>query len=572
GCALRGARCEPEPLAAAVDSRGSNNWAVAPHRTAAGHALLAGDPHLELTLPAIWYEAHIVVPGKLDVYGVTIPGQPFIIIGFNRDIAWTFTNTEADVIDYYAETVDDATQPTRYLLDGRWRALETRVETYRGRRGDAIATDTLRFTHRGPLFRVGEPWHRPRGPGAAAPRWVSMRWTMLDPVDAASPFAAMARARSVAEFQRGTAAYPGPAQNMLVADRAGSIAIRSTGFFPIRPGDGRGDVLRDGSRSESDWRGYWSVSDYPQAVNPAQGFLASANQQPVDPAVHPRYLGTHWYPPWRAMRINRLLRSDSAVTPDAMRLWQTDPGSPRADIFRRAFLEAAQSRAGDETLARAAALLGEWDGRYVRDDRRAVLFEMAMNELRRRLWGELRLPDDAAGQMPEPSDAVVAALLRDTASAWWDDRATRTVERRDDILSASLRTSLETAVHMHGESESDGWRWDRVNNANIYHLLHVPSFSALKIPVQGGPSTLNPTAGSGTFGASWRMVVELAPEIRAWGVYPGGQSGNPVSRRYSDRLPKWAAGELDSLRVPRSPSDLPAAQVLATLVLSPRRR
>ena len=103
---------------------GSNNWAVAPARTRGRDALLAGDPHLDLTLPSIWYEAHIVVPGVMDAYGITIPGLPAIVIGFNRDVAWTFTNVEADLMDYWAERVDDPARPRRYLLDGVWRPLE----------------------------------------------------------------------------------------------------------------------------------------------------------------------------------------------------------------------------------------------------------------------------------------------------------------------------------------------------------------------------------------------------------------------------------------------------------------
>src|SRR5690606_2357832 len=116
-----------------------------------GHALLAGDPHLELTLPSIWYEAHLVVPGELDVYGVTIPGAPGIIIGFTRDVAWSFTNTGADVLDYFRETVDDTVSPRRYRVDGAWRDLELAVESYRGRAGEVLGTDTMRYTHRGPL-------------------------------------------------------------------------------------------------------------------------------------------------------------------------------------------------------------------------------------------------------------------------------------------------------------------------------------------------------------------------------------------------------------------------------------
>jgi penicillin amidase len=548
------------------DALGSNNWAVSPSRSATGHALLAGDPHLELTLPSIWYEAHLVVPGVMDVYGVTIPGAPAVIIGFNRDVAWTFTNTQADVADWYVETVDDDERPMRYRLDGAWRPLELRVETYRGQRGEILAADTLRFTHRGPLRRVATADGRMR--------WLSLRWTVLEPSDDNDVFVSLGRARSVAEFRRITERFVAPAQNMLVADRSGAIAIRSTGRFPIRPGDGRGDVLRDGSASASDWTGWWAPDEYPQAVSPAQGFLASANQQPVDPAVEPRYLGADWYAPWRAMRINELLRADSSVTVDEMRRFQTDPRSPRAELFRRAFLDAARARAsrGDTALARAAALLAGWDGRYTTDNERAVLLETALGRLDELVWDELRAPED--GDAPiVPAAGVLVRLLADTASAWWDDRATpRTVERRDDILAAALRDALPLTIRTHGEPDGGGWRWDRVRHADIHHLLRIPSLSALDIPVQGGPGLLNPSSGSGRFGASWRMVVELAPEVRAWGTYPGGQSGNPASPRYTDRLTSWRAGALDALRFPRTPDDLRATGIAAEVTLDPEGR
>ena len=254
-------------------SMASNNWAVSPRRSASGHALLAGDPHLDLTLPSIWYEAHVVVPGKLDVYGVTIPGAPSIVIGFNRDVAWTFTNTGADVLDYYVERVDDDAHPKRYQVDGAWRSVEQRIERYRGARGDTIATDTLYFTHRGPMRKVGE-------------RWLSMRWTVLEAGRELNAFYGIAHATSAKELEEIMAlSYKAPAQNMLAADRGGHIAIQSTGKFPIRPGDGKGNVVRDGTLSANDWQGELLPIEYPHALDPAQGFLASANQQPIDPRV-----------------------------------------------------------------------------------------------------------------------------------------------------------------------------------------------------------------------------------------------------------------------------------------------
>jgi penicillin amidase len=540
----------------------SNNWAVSPRRTAGGHALLSGDPHLDLTLPSIWYEAHLVVPGALDVYGVTIPGSGAIIIGFNRDVAWTFTNTGADVLDLYAEAVDDTLHPTRYRLDSAWRPLERRVERYLGPGGATVATDTLYFTHRGPMRRVGG-------------QWISMRWTVLEAGSEINGFYAAAHARSAAELEAGFARwYRAPAQNMLAADRGGHIAIRSSGRFPLRPADGSGSAVRDGTTSASDWTGSLNVDQWPQSFDPAQGYLASANQQPIDPRTAGHWWGGS-YDPWRALRINALLRADSAVTPDAMRRYQTDPGSARADLFVPAFLDAAQrvlARATMDTqaarLAEAAGLLGQWDRRYTKANRRAVLFEGAMQELVARTWDELAMPGSSRRAIT-PSTAILAELLADSASTWWDVRATTAVEHRDDILAASLVASLENARRKYGDPNGDGWRWDRIRHANVNHLLGLPALSAREIAVQGGPGTLAPSAGSGTHSASWRMVVELGPELRAWATYPGGQSGNPVSPRYRDRVEGWAKGELEPVRIPAMPEHLEPAHRSATLLLQP---
>ena len=547
---LRARRPAESDAARAGDALGSNNWAVAPGRTASGAALLAGDPHLELTLPSIWYEVQITVPNVIDVYGVTIPGAPGVIIGFNRDIAWTFTNTQSDVFDYFAETVDDSVHPTKYLVDGRWRPIERRIERYAGPRGTTVAIDTMRFTHRGPLNRSGS-------------RWLSTRWTVLETSSSMAAFDDLVHAHSVEEFRRATEQYAAPAQNMLVADRGGHIGIRSTGRFPLRSGDGRGDVIRDGSRSADDWQGYWPLARYPGAVDPAQGFLASANQQPVDPNVDPGYMGTAWFAPWRAIRINELLRAAPPMTPEAMARMQTDPGSARADAFVPVFLAAARARPRRDECAQGARLLGEWTRRYTRDDRRAVLFEAAMRELDAQTWDEL-------GHTQHPADQILLELASDSASAWWDDRATPQREHRDDLVCNALESALAGTTERYGAPDDARWRWSNVATANVRHLLRLPALSALRIPVQGGPSTLNPSTT--TFGASWRMVVELGPETRGWGTYPGGQSGNPLSTHYLDRLASWSAGTLDTLRFPRRPQELPGTRVRSSLTIVPPKR
>jgi penicillin amidase len=361
------------------------------------------------------------------------------------------------------------------------------------------------------------------------------------------------------------AGYQAPAQNMLVADRSGTIAIRSTGRFPLRPVV-RGDLVQRGDTSAADWLGDWPVSALPQALNPVQGYLASANQEPIDPRVNPRYLGADWYSPWRAIRINQLLRADSLVTPDAMRRYQTDPGSPAADLFVPAFFKAARRFPDRDSLQLAARLLAQWDRRYTRDNTRAVLYEEAIRQMQRLLWDELRAPGGGrADALDTPGLAITAELLQDPSNPWWDNGGTRDVfEDRDAILAEALVTAYATVVRDHGVPDAGGWRWEKVRHANIYHMLRIPALSALGVPVQGGQSTLNPSSGPGDFGPSWRMVVELGPEVRAWGIYPGGQSGNPASSRYVDRLRAWSSGELDTLFVPRT---VAAAQVRVRSVL-----
>ena len=550
---------------AATRSFASNNWAVSPSHSASHDALLAGDPHLELTLPSIWYEAHLVVPGALDVYGVTIPGLPGIIIGFNRDIAWTFTNTGADVLDFYSEKVDNDAHPTKYLLDGAWRPLEQRIEQYRGPHNEVLATDTLYFTHRGPM-------RREHG------QWLSMRWTVLEQSNEPEGFRLAARARSVDEFQQAMGQYfRSPAQNMLVADRHGTIAIRSTGRFPNRP---NGFVVRDGTTSASDWRGYIPLDFAPQARDPQQGYLASANQQPIDPRVAMYWFGGE-YDPWRAMRINQILRADSNVTVDRMRTMQLDPNSTVADFFVPYFLDAAQ-RVGahpvpgiDATkLALAAKLLKEWDRRYTRENTRAVLFEAAFRELQDRTWDELDAPDDGSGHVRRvvtPATEILAELLADSTNVWWDDRRTARHENRDEILAGSLVAALDSTRAHFGDPQKKGWTWSRVRRANIWHPLGIRSLSALGLPVQGGRGTLNPLVPGGNFGSSWRMVVEASPnELKAWGTYPGGQSGNPASSRYENHLGEWMAGRLEPLIVPKWIPQLSKDETMSRLTLRPR--
>jgi penicillin amidase len=404
-------------------------------------------------------------------------------------------------------------------------------------------------------------------------RWLSVRWTVLEAGHELTGFIEGARARSAVQFEDAMArSYRAPAQNMIAADRGGHIAIRSTGRYPIRARNG--SMPLDGTSSANDWRGDLPVEQWPQAFDPAQGYLASANQQPIDPRGAGFWFGGS-YDPWRALRINALLRADSSVTVDDMRRFQTDPGSARADYYVPFFVDAARRVATRGTgpnravLAEAARMLERWDRRYTSANTAAVLFESALREAAMETWDELA--SDDGGRRSTPSSAVLARLMADSASVWWDDRGTPAVEDRDAILASSLVTAFFAARQRFGNPGDTGWRWSNVHRVNIPHLLRIPSLSALGLPVEGGPGTLSPISIGGANGPSWRMVVELGPTVHAWTTYPGGQSGNPASPRYKDRIPQWLDGTLEAVHMPLRASELPAAQRSRVLTLRPAR-
>ena len=538
------------------DALGSNNWAIAPQRTASGGALLSGDPHLDLSLPSIWYEAHLVVKDSLDVYGVTFPGSPTIVIGFNQNVAWTFTNTGGDVADYFLEQVDNATTPAKYMLDGQWQKLTLRVETYRNAAGVTIGSDTVYYTHRGPVARENG-------------RYLSFRWTAHDVSNELDGFVAATRASSVSQWQQAMLPYKSPTQNMLVADRAGTIALRSYGEYPVRPNGSDGAYVRDGRTRASDWTGMLPIDSMPQVTNPAQGYIVSANQQPFDPAVVPRYIGGNWPDPWRALRINELLRADDKVTPDKVRLMHMDPLNVRARMIAPYFVRAAE-RSGNPALASAATMLRDWDYKYALNAQAPVLFEAAMKRAVRNTWDELS-PGADKPAVATPATAVFAELLRDSTSIWWDIRSTAgVVETRDSVLTAALKGAIDSLTTTLGPV-GPAWEWGRAGGINVHHLVNLPGFSREHLPVTSGYGTIAPASGAtGSHGASWRMIVELTRDRRtAWSIYPGGQSGNPASKRYDDRLEKWRTGQLDSLVVPESEAVFPKARVLSTLDLRP---
>ncbi len=514
---------------------GSNNWAVSGAKTASGYPILANDPHLDLTLPAIWYQVQLSAP-KVNVTGVSIPGSPCVIIGFNQQVAWGVTNVGSDVLDWYRVEFSDARR-THYRFEGELRQVSQRIE-HIAVRGQETVNDTVLYTHHGPVVYLDK---KPAfSKTANVPVGHALRWVAHEPSADVWAFYLLNRARNYSDYRRAISWFAAPAQNFAFADVDNDIAITPNGKFPLRwPGQGK--FLLDGTRADNDWQGWVPVAQNPTVKNPPRGFVSSANQSPTDRS-YPYYLAWEFAPYERGHRINQRLTAMTQATPDSMRVLQGDTYSILAENILPTLLQGLRTTALDDTQKQAAAILGRWNRRFDAGEIGASLFDVMQKRLAAAIWDEF---SDAALPMRYPSrDRTVELLLNEPNSPWFDVRATPQHETRDELIQRSFIETVDSLQRGFGPI-GERWQWGKVKGSHVPHLAAIPGFGSPKLDIGGAKFTVN--ALSEKNGPSWRMVVALGKPTRGYGIFPGGESGNPGSFYYDNMIGTWANGQLHEL-------------------------
>lgn len=519
---------QPDPL------NGSNNWAVRGERTAAGYPLLSNDMHLNMTLPSIWYEVQLHTP-DMNVYGVSLPGSPAVIVGFNEFAAWGSTNTGADVMDWFEITFQDESR-SHYLHNGEWLPVRVRVETVHVK-GESSVTERILFTHHGPIFTADEG-----APGFTSQRKdQALRWIAHDPSNELLTFYKLNRVQNAEEFREAFRTYRAPAQNMVYADIHGDIVMQTGGVFPLK-WEFQGRTVGDGSDPDYDWNEWVPFDHNPYSVNPERGYLSAANQYPAA-SDYPYYLGEAFAPFERGRRANDLLREAEQADLETFREMLMDDFSYHAyhllpELLKRMPEEGLSNRE-EEWLV----LLREWDLRMKGDRTEPSLFHAWWTELNRAIWDNKY---DRGFPMARPSrDRTVQLILEEPDSYLFNDISTEKQETLDDLILNSYRSAFTRLESRYGEDPA-GWLWREVNRTPLEHVGQIPGLGIANVFTDGSAETLNAIRGS--HGPSWRMVVELDPEgVRGYGVYPGGQSGNPGSPAYDEFVEAWRTGALYEL-------------------------
>ena len=530
---------------------GSNNWAVSGDRSRTSLPILANDPHLVLSFPSVWFGVQLHAPG-INVCGVSIPGTPGVVVGFNDAVSWGVTNAEADVRDWYQVRFRDSTHE-EYWYNGDWIPARRREERIAVRQGPD-RTDTVILTHHGPVVYWQDS--KPGTPGNLV--GYAMRWTASEATEELRTFYALDRSATLAACRDALRYYAAPAQNFLIATSANDIAIATTGRFPLRyPGQGK--YILDGSRPEQEWGDWIPYDQMPSAQNPARGFLSSANQGVAD-STYPYYLSWRYGGFERGRRINQQLLAMTGADAERFRTLQLDTHSAFADLV----LDTMLARLDGNLPAReqsAVTLLRLWNRSFDSNAAAATLFNAWWVRFYLSVWNDEFEQVGRDGRLPS-RDQTARLLLTQPGSIWFDNIATPFRETEGSLLTTALKEVADSLTQKFGSLNAA--QWGKSRRLSIEHLGQIPGFGSPDFVSGGSATTVN--AQSGGFGPSWRMVVELGARPKAFGILPGGQSGNPGSRFYDDQLSLWEEGRLRRLNFFASAADARPA-TLKTLTL-----
>jgi penicillin amidase len=507
---------------------GSNNWVIAPAKSATGRGIMANDPHRAYSTPSLRYIAHLAAPG-LNVIGGGEPSLPGISIGHNGTIAFGLTIFPIDQEDLYVYELHPS-DSRLYRYKGRWEPLRTITEEIVVKGKPAVKTE-LQFTRHGPVVFTD----------LAKRRVFAVRSCWLEP--GMLPYfrsIESMRARDFGQFRRAMNGWGAPTLNHVYADVKGNIGWIPRGLAPRRPNwDGLLPVPGD---SRFEWDGFWQGDDLPQVYNPSQGWFATANQLnlPVGYPYGERKLGFEWTNPSRFQRVSEVLAALPKVSIEDCERLQADILSIPA---RRLIAMLEVSPGGNGRAAAAAGLLKAWDFRLSRDSAAAALFEVWQARHLRKAFRESVLPR-AAAEVVTSTD--VRSMIEQLEKTWEP-------AKRRELLDTTLVAAYDELQHLQGQDPKH-WRW-----GGLHHNLSEHAFSSVvdeatrarinvgPLPKDGGEhtpsqSSYRPEDFRQTNGPSFRIIVDVGNWDNSRAVNHPGQSGDPGSPHYRDLAPLWLEG------------------------------
>jgi penicillin amidase len=510
-------------------NNGSNNWAVAGSKTKSGRPILCSDPHLGLNLPSLWYEMQITTPTH-STYGASFPGSPAVIIGFNDSLAWGVTNAGRDVFDYYEIKFKDTTE-NEYWFNGAWKATTKRKEVIKVK--DSLdVVEEIAMTHWGPTM-FDAHYQNTQSNG----RNLAVQWTALNSSTGVETFYLLNRAKNYDDYLHAISLWTCPGQNFVLATKSGDIAIKQQGSFVAR-WERQGDFIMPGEDTSFQWQGIIPTNENPMIKNPERGFVSSANQKSTD-ASYPYYLGAaSAFPLYRGISVNMHLNNMFQITAEDMQKLQTDNYNVFAATARPALMKYIQLDNLSSDAKRMVTEMTNWDLYNSVNAKGITCFKIIWDSVEQAVWGD-ELSGSTIPLLKPEAYVLLDQMLKDTNWSIADD--IRTKDKVEDLktqVTLGVEKATEKLLALEKENKLE---WALFKATRVLHLTKTPALSRMNLPIGGGVNIINATTEN--HGPSWRMVVHLTDEIEAYGLYPGGQSGNPGSPYYDTFVNYWAEGK-----------------------------
>ena len=528
---------------------GSNNWALSGKLTDTGKPLLANDPHLGLSAPAVWYFAHLDAPG-MNVIGGTLPGIPAVVLGRTEKFAWSFTNTNPDVQDTYLEQLD-VNNPGMYRGPNGMLPFTVRQEII-DIKGSSPLTFLVKETRHGPV--ISDAYARAKRLIDTDRYALALRWTALDHENqSVVGLLEMNRANDLESFKAALNKNYAPMQNVVMADAEGNISYQAAGVAPKR-------VLHQGLYGvapafgwdkQYDWSGYVPFDHLPASNNPDQGWIATANQR-IIAANDPNPLTGDWDLSARYDRIVQLIKSKETHSFADMKTMQADTLS----VSSLPLLELFKSSKSNHPLAdQAMAIAKDFNGDMKVDSSAALIFNAWADQLTRNIFSRLGYIFTQTYGDKNYRGATLG-LLKNPESPWCDNPKTQSVESCQDSANDALDKALDYLAKQYGK-EPQKWAWGQAHIAISEHrpLSKVPLIGKLfniSTPFPGDSNTINvgrlellrsENPYETIQGPSLRTIYDLSDLEKSVFIYQAGQSGWVQSPWYRNMSSMWAKNE-----------------------------
>jgi len=534
---------------------GSNNWVVGGSKSTTGKPILCSDPHIEHMVPSTLYVSHLHTP-SFNVIGAGFVGIPIVGIGHNERCAWGVTSFDPDLVDLFVEKFESE-DSDKYLYKGEWLTAESRVEEIKVRLGRTRKLKVLKTVH-GPIIK------------RKADRGLALKWTGMDTsFDILGPFLKMNASRNWSEFREALRDYLGPAFNFVYADIEGNIAYQGAAKVPVRA-SGDGSIPCPGHDGSADWLGYIPFDEMPTALNPPEGWIATANNCVVSEG-YPHLITTCWGAPYRQARIAELLQSKEKISIEDMKMIQADVFTLTGKRFCDWVRQASKNATLKGELKEAVDLLLSWDYMAKKESVATTIYyfgfkTLSKNLLEHKLGSELY---DEYSHTWVNMRLAVENIVSEKDPFWLDER----FEDYDQLILESLEEALFEIKKNTGTSDMNSWQWGRIHTLSAFHPLGLvwpltKIFNVGPVPRDGESETVDnalteedpqtQVLARGSMGGSTKLAI--LPDPNSVKTYAGplcrfiadlsdwdnslmildvGQSGHVLSPHYKDHFEKW---------------------------------